>query len=83
MFSAQHAIAVQLAPQIQIFGQRVPALGEDQARAEAEARAEEERALDLAALKTDPDLEELMKKAERYMGDGNYRVASTLWQAVL
>ena len=83
MISAPPASAVQLAPRFRIIDHRLPAIGQDQARAEAEARAKEERALDLAALKTDPDLEELMKKAERYMGDGNYRVASTLWQAVL
>jgi outer membrane protein assembly factor BamB len=87
MVSIQSAGAVQLAPQIQIFARQVPALAdakpEDQARAEAEARAEEERSIDLAVLKTDPDLEALMEKAERYRGDGNYRVASTLWQAVL
>lgn len=81
--SAQSAIAVQLALRIQLPNQAVPALGQDQARAAAEARAEEERSLDLAALKTNPDLEALMEKAQRYLGDGNYRVASTLWQAVL
>ena len=36
-----------------------------------------------AALKTDPDLEALMEKADRYREDGNYRVATKLWQAVL
>ena len=81
--TTQVAFAVQLAPQIQIFGQQVPALGQGDAQAEALARAEQERMLDMAALKTDPDLEALMEKAERYMSDGNYRVASTLWQAVL
>ncbi len=81
--TGQFAIAVQLAPRIQMFGQQVPALGQRDAQAEAKARAQEERAMDLAVLKTDPDLEALMEKADRYMGDGNYRVASTLWQAVL
>ncbi len=83
IINAQSAIAVQLAPQIQVFARQAPAVAQEQARAEAEARAEQEKAMDLAALKTDPDLEALMEKAERYMGDGNYRVASTLWQAVL
>ena len=83
LIGCQFAHAVQLAPQIQVFGQRVQAVDQEQARAQAKARAEEERALDLAALKTDPDLEALMEKADRYLGDGNYRVAATLWQAVL
>lgn len=34
-------------------------------------------------VKTDPDLESIMKKAERYREDGNFRVAAQLWQAVL
>ena len=44
---------------------------------------EEDTTFDEAALKTDPDLEALMDKADRYRNDGNYRVAATLWQAVL
>jgi outer membrane protein assembly factor BamB len=36
-----------------------------------------------ATLKTDPDLESILKKAERYQQDGNYSVACQLWQAVL
>lgn len=36
-----------------------------------------------ASLKTDPDLESLLEKAERYRADGNFRVATKLWQAVL
>lgn len=36
-----------------------------------------------AALKTDPDLEALLEKAQRYRADGNFRVATKLWQAVL
>lgn len=36
-----------------------------------------------AALKTDPDLEAIMKKAEQYRKDGNWRIATRLWQAVL
>ena len=34
-------------------------------------------------LKTDPDLESILQQAERIKDDGNYRVASQLWQAVL
>ena len=34
-------------------------------------------------LKTDPDLESILQQAERYKDDGNYRVASQLWQEVL
>jgi len=34
-------------------------------------------------LKTDPDLESILQQAERIKNDGNYRVASQLWQAVL
>ena len=34
-------------------------------------------------LKTDPDLESILQQAERIKEDGNYRVASQLWQAVL
>ena len=36
-----------------------------------------------AALKTDPDLEASMATAERFKNDGNYRVATQLWQAIL
>jgi outer membrane protein assembly factor BamB/tetratricopeptide (TPR) repeat protein len=36
-----------------------------------------------ASLKTDPDLEALLEKAERYRADSNFRVATKLWQAVL
>lgn len=36
-----------------------------------------------AILKTDPDLEQILQKAERYKNDGNYLVAAQLWQAVL
>ena len=36
-----------------------------------------------ATLKTDPDLESILKKADRYQQDGNYSVACQLWQAVL
>ncbi|MEL7497461.1 MAG: hypothetical protein AAFN77_07615 [Planctomycetota bacterium] len=34
-------------------------------------------------VKTDPELESIMEKAERYRKDGNFRVATQLWQAVL
>lgn len=36
-----------------------------------------------AVLKTDPDLESVLEKAARYQADGNWDVASQLWQAVL
>ena len=36
-----------------------------------------------ASLKTDPDLEAHLAKAERYRSDGNFRTATKLWQAVL
>jgi outer membrane protein assembly factor BamB len=36
-----------------------------------------------AVLKTDPDLEALLEKANRHAEEGNYRVATRLWQAVL
>ena len=36
-----------------------------------------------AVLKTNPDLEGTLEKAERFREDGNYRVACQLWQAVL
>jgi hypothetical protein len=36
-----------------------------------------------AVLKTDPDLEALLDKANRHAEDGNFRVATRLWQAVL
>ncbi|MEM7785810.1 MAG: tetratricopeptide repeat protein, partial [Planctomycetota bacterium] len=36
-----------------------------------------------AVLKTDPDLEGTLEKAERFRVDGNFRVACQLWQAVL
>ena len=52
----------------------------------AQAVEEDEEADDVesgASLKTSPDLEALLEKAERYREDGNYRVATKLWQAVL
>jgi len=36
-----------------------------------------------AVLKTDPDLEALLDKANRHAADGNFSVATQLWQAVL
>ncbi|QEG20827.1 outer membrane protein assembly factor BamB family protein [Mariniblastus fucicola] len=36
-----------------------------------------------AVLKTDPDLEALLDKANRHASEGNFRVATRLWQAVL
>jgi len=36
-----------------------------------------------ATLKVDPDLEAILKKAERYQADGNYLLATRLWQTVL
>ncbi len=36
-----------------------------------------------ATLKTDPRLESILEKADRFRKDGNYRFASQLWQAVL
>lgn len=45
--------------------------------------AEEQNSSGGATLKTDPDLESILKKAERYQQDGNYSVACQLWQAVL
>lgn len=46
--------------------------------------AEQEEAIEAGAvLKTDPELEDVLEKAERMRNDGQYRVACTLWQAVL
>ena len=36
-----------------------------------------------AVLRTDPDLEALLDRANRHAEDGNFRVATQLWQAVL
>ena len=36
-----------------------------------------------AGLKTDPDLESTLKRAERFRNDGKYSTAAKLWQAVL
>ncbi len=36
-----------------------------------------------AVLKTDPDLEALLDRANRHAKEGNYKVATPLWQAVL
>ncbi|MCP4773866.1 MAG: hypothetical protein GY880_06485, partial [Planctomycetaceae bacterium] len=45
---------------------------------------EQEEAIEAGAvLKTDPELEDVLEKAERMRNDGQYRVACTLWQAVL
>ena len=36
-----------------------------------------------ASLKTDPDVEQILEKANRYADDGNYRIAAQLWQVVI
>lgn len=68
----------QLAPQrVQIqFGARgfVPAINTTADQSDIESGA---------ILKTDPDLEAVLETAERMRKDGNYRVATQLWQAVL
>ena len=38
---------------------------------------------DNAILKTDAELEALLVKAERYLEDGNYRIATRIWQEVM
>ena len=39
--------------------------------------------VNLATLRTDPELESILEKAKRFQDDGNYRVATKLMQAVL
>ncbi len=78
----QSAISQVIAPGIpgvRAFARQIPVVDV----APDDEAAKEELNRDRAALKTDPELEALMEKAERYLGDGNYRVAATLWQAVL
>ncbi len=48
-----------------------------------EPEAENDGEIAGAVLKTDPDLEALLDKANRHAEDGNFRVATRLWQAVL
>ena len=36
-----------------------------------------------ATLQTNPDIEEVLRKAQRYMDEGNYRAASRFWQAAV
>lgn len=36
-----------------------------------------------ATLQTNPDIEEVLRKAQRYMEEGNYRAASRFWQAAV
>ena len=36
-----------------------------------------------SSLNTNPDLQETMDKADKFLAEGNYRVASKLWQSVL
>ena len=38
---------------------------------------------DKAILKTDAELEALLVKAERYLADGNFRIATRIWQEVM
>lgn len=52
-------------------------------RALAQNQLDESEVESGAVLKTDPDLEDVLKTAERKRADGQYRVASKLWQAVL
>lgn len=50
---------------------------------DTEKEEKEDNPTGSATLKTDPDLESILKKAERYQQDGNFSVACQLWQAVL
>ena len=59
-------------------GALIPA--QPQQAAEDDSEGEE---LSGGALKTDPDLEALLDKANRHAAEGNLRVATRLWQAVL
>ena len=71
----------QIAPRVQAFQIDLNGMVQEELQfAELEAEVLER---DRAVLKTDPELESLMQKADRYRNDGNYRVATTLWQAVL
>ncbi len=36
-----------------------------------------------ASLQTNPDIEDVLRKAQRYMDEGNYRAASRFWQAAI
>ncbi len=47
------------------------------------ASNDEDEIIDGATLKTDPELESTLQRAERYRLDGNYFVATQLWQSVL
>ncbi len=48
-----------------------------------ESDLENTKFADGAALKTDPELERLLKRADQFAADGRYDLASVLWQKVL
>ena len=66
-----------------LIDERVLLLGADDFPGLADSDDDELERISGAVLKTDPDLEALLDKANRHAGDGNYRVATRLWQAVL
>lgn len=78
--SAQEAVRGIAIPAFEFRGNARQGVGliDDVSRQE-----EETSSASAATLKTDPDLESILKKAERYQQDGNYAVACQLWQAVL
>jgi len=59
----------------------VPAV-EDESAVKADA-GDEKRFPHGATLQTNPDIEEVLRKAQRYMDEGNYRAASRFWQAAV
>ncbi|MDP1562596.1 MAG: PQQ-binding-like beta-propeller repeat protein [Pirellulaceae bacterium] len=75
------AQAQDVAPAQDVAVGDVPAQ-EGEAPAQADA-GDEKRFPHGATLQTNPDIEEVLRKAQRYMDEGNYRAASRFWQAAV
>lgn len=50
---------------------------------DADIKKEDERFANGASLRTDPELERLLKRAEQFAAEGRYDLATVLWQKVL
>lgn len=58
-------------------------VNDDQAVAGQADAGDQKRFPHGATLQTNPDIEEVLRKAQRYMEEGNYRAASRFWQAAV
>jgi hypothetical protein len=76
-------VRIEIPGPIGVIDDRVILLGDDDFPGLMDSEDEGLERVAGAVLKTDPDLEALLDKANRHASDGNFRVATRLWQAVL